>query len=90
MDTSALVAFGIALLLVLANGFFVAAEYAFVRIRRTQLDELALTLLSNEVLERTDINRIMRDTHAAAPSRTGELSVAAATAVNPARRPGTR
>src|SRR5438445_6416283 len=41
MDTSALVAFGIALLLVLANGFFVAAEYAFVRIRRTQLDELA-------------------------------------------------
>src|SRR5256712_5454495 len=41
MDTSALVAFGIALLLVVANGFFVAAEYAFVRIRRTQLDELA-------------------------------------------------
>src|SRR3989454_544048 len=41
MDTSALVAFGIALLLVVANGFFVAAEYAFVRIRRTQLDEFA-------------------------------------------------
>jgi CBS domain containing-hemolysin-like protein len=41
MDTSALVAFGLALLLVLANGFFVAAEYAFVRIRKTQLDELA-------------------------------------------------
>src|SRR5258705_4220030 len=41
MDTSALVAFGLTLLLVLANGFFVAAEYAFVRIRKTQLDELA-------------------------------------------------
>src|SRR3989442_4074801 len=41
MDTSALAAFGLTVLLVLANGFFVAAEYAFVRIRRTQLDELA-------------------------------------------------
>src|SRR5204862_6650440 len=41
MDTSALVAFGLTLALVLANGFFVAAEYAFVRIRKTQLDELA-------------------------------------------------
>ena len=40
MDTNALVALGITLLLVLANGFFVGAEYAFVRIRRTQLDEL--------------------------------------------------
>ena len=41
MDTGALVAFGLTVLLVLANGFFVAAEYAFVRIRKTQLDELA-------------------------------------------------
>src|SRR2546428_9808378 len=41
MDTSALLAFGVTLVLVLANGFFVAAEYAFVRIRKTQLDELA-------------------------------------------------
>src|SRR5713101_4558943 len=41
MDTSALVAFGLTVALVLANGFFVAAEYAFVRIRKTQLDELA-------------------------------------------------
>src|SRR5438045_8875549 len=41
MDTSALVAFGLTLALVLANGFFGAAEYAFVRIRKTQLDELA-------------------------------------------------
>src|SRR6267143_4089443 len=41
MDTSALIAFGLTVILVLANGFFVAAEYAFVRIRKTQLDELA-------------------------------------------------
>src|SRR5438067_7998247 len=41
MDTNALIAFGLTVLLVLANGFFVAAEYAFVRIRKTQLDELA-------------------------------------------------
>src|SRR5213594_2079433 len=41
MDTGALVAFGLTVLLVLSNGFFVAAEYAFVRIRKTQLDELA-------------------------------------------------
>src|SRR2546430_8569290 len=41
MDTSALAAFGLTVLLVLANGFFVAAEYAFVRIRKPQLDELA-------------------------------------------------
>jgi len=31
----------VAILLVLANGFFVAAEYAFVRVRGTQLQELA-------------------------------------------------
>jgi CBS domain containing-hemolysin-like protein len=40
MDTRALVDVLVALLLVIANGFFVAAEYALVRIRRTQLDEL--------------------------------------------------
>lgn len=33
----------LALLLVLVNGFFVSAEYAFVRVRGTQLDELAKT-----------------------------------------------
>ena len=33
----------LAILLVLVNGFFVAAEYAFVRVRGTQLDELAKT-----------------------------------------------
>src|SRR6266542_1417081 len=31
----------LAVLLVLVNGFFVAAEYAFVRVRETQLEELA-------------------------------------------------
>src|SRR5438105_11096765 len=30
-------------ILVLVNGFFVAAEYSFVRVRGTQLDELANT-----------------------------------------------
>src|SRR5881409_248879 len=42
MDASAaLPAVLITILLVLANGFFVAAEYAFVRVRETQVDELA-------------------------------------------------
>jgi cell division protease FtsH len=54
---------------------------------RPQLDELAATLLSNEVLERDDIERIVGDLPAAAPPRIGELSVAAATAVKPAERP---
>jgi cell division protease FtsH len=58
---------------------------------RKQLDELATTLLANEVLERNDIEKIMGDIPPAAPRRIGELSVAAATALNPAppqrRRP---
>jgi magnesium and cobalt exporter, CNNM family len=59
MDTSSLVAFGLTLLLVLANGFFVAAEYAFVRIRKTQLDELvqrgsARARLAANVVDRLD------------------------------------
>jgi CBS domain containing-hemolysin-like protein len=41
MDPEALLAVLLTLLLVLANGFFVAAEYAFVRVRATQVDELA-------------------------------------------------
>ena len=53
---------------------------------RLELDELAGTLLTNEVLERNDIDRIMLGVPAAAPRRIGELSVAAATAVNPARK----
>jgi hypothetical protein len=54
---------------------------------RTQLDALAGRLLTNEVLERGDIDQVMGDTPPAAPSRIGELSIAAATAANPARRP---
>jgi cell division protease FtsH len=55
---------------------------------RPQLDELARTLLANEVLERPDIDRIMGDTPKAAPERIGrgELGIAAATAVKPAQR----
>ena len=41
LDNLALTAFG--LLLVLLNGFFVAAEFAIVKLRRTQADELART-----------------------------------------------
>ncbi|HUA49026.1 MAG TPA: hypothetical protein VMA77_27575, partial [Solirubrobacteraceae bacterium] len=54
---------------------------------RVQLDELASTLLANEVLERPDIDRIMGDVPRAAPQRIGELSVAAATAVKPVTSP---
>src|SRR5919204_253773 len=41
MDVDAAIGVLLAVLLVLANAFFVAAEYAFVRVRKTQLDELA-------------------------------------------------
>jgi ATP-dependent Zn protease len=57
---------------------------------RPQLDELASTLLANEVLERDDIDRIMGDVPKTPGRRIGELSVAAATAMNPARKPGRR
>jgi cell division protease FtsH len=61
------------------------ASIALIDSHREQLDALAGTLLTNEVLERDDIVKIMGDTPAAAPSRrSGELSVAAATALNPA------
>ena len=54
---------------------------------RPQLDQLAATLLTNEVLERPDIERIMGDLPSAAPRRIGELSIAAATAMHPATPP---
>src|SRR5438045_9244055 len=41
MDVDAVLGVLIAIALVLANGFFVVAEYSFVRVRRTQLEELA-------------------------------------------------
>jgi cell division protease FtsH len=67
----------------LADEAYRAAQ-RIVDTHRVQLDALASTLLSNEVLERGDIDRIMGDVPRAAPSRIGQLSIAAATAVNPA------
>jgi hypothetical protein len=57
---------------------------------RPTLDELAKTLLSNEVLERADIDRVIGDTPSAAPRRIGELGIAAATAEHPAQPPKRR
>jgi cell division protease FtsH len=53
---------------------------------REQLDELANTLLANEVLERDDIDRIMGHVPRVAPPRIGRgaVGLAAATAMNPA------
>ena len=56
---------------------------AIIDSHRGKLDELAATLLANEVLERGDIDRIMCDVPRAAPSRIGSLTVAAATARAP-------
>jgi cell division protease FtsH len=55
---------------------------------RPELDELATTLLRNEVLEREDIDRIMGHVPPAVPHRRseGELGLAAATAMHPAPR----
>ena len=69
----------------LADEAYRAAQ-AIVDTHRVHLDALAATLLANEVLERPDIDRIMGQVPRAAPPRIGELSVAAATAVNPIRR----
>jgi cell division protease FtsH len=67
----------------LADEAFRAAT-SIIDSHRAELDALATTLLTHEVLERKDIDRIMGDVPRAAPSRIGELSVAAATALNPA------
>ena len=68
------------------------AALALIDSHRPQLDQLALTLLTNEVLERPDIDRILGDVPRAAPSRraSGELGIAAATAKAPADRPARR
>jgi cell division protease FtsH len=74
----------------LADEAFRAAR-TIIDTHRPQLDELATTLLSNEVLERADIDRIIGDVPRAAPPRMGKgLGIAAATAVSPAPRPGPR
>jgi cell division protease FtsH len=67
----------------LADEAFRAAT-TIIDAHRVELDELAGTLLTNEVLERPDIDRIIGKVPRAAPSRIGELRIAAATAVNPA------
>ena len=66
----------------LADQAYRAAQ-SIVDTHRVHLDKLAATLLANEVLERADIDRIMGGVPRAAPRRIGELSIAAATAVNP-------
>jgi cell division protease FtsH len=65
------------------------AARAIIDEHRAQLDELAATLLANEVIERADIDRIMAGVPNAAPERRGggRLELAAATALEPARRP---
>jgi cell division protease FtsH len=52
---------------------------------RPQLDDLAATLLAHEVIERTDIDRIMQGVPHAAPERrpAGQLHVAAASPTEP-------
>ena len=64
----------------------------FARARGEEIDEVALTLLNNEVLERADIDRILGGIPRAAPSRrgSGEMGIAAATASHPAPRPAQR
>jgi cell division protease FtsH len=60
---------------------------------RPELDLLAGTLLTKEVLERGDIDRIMEGVPRVAPRRIGgggELGIAAATAMDPAQRPERR
>jgi cell division protease FtsH len=65
------------------------AALAILDSHRTQLDELAATLLANEVLEREDIERVMASVPPGSARRRnpGELEIAAATAANPLRRP---
>jgi cell division protease FtsH len=61
---------------------------AIIDARRPQLEDLAATLLTNEVLERADIDRIMAGVPHAAPRRVGgELGIAAATAADPPGQP---
>ncbi|HEX8976581.1 MAG TPA: AAA family ATPase [Solirubrobacteraceae bacterium] len=57
---------------------------------RPQLDALAATLLSNEVMERSDIDRVLKGVRSARPARgaSTRMGLAAATAVNPARPTG--
>jgi cell division protease FtsH len=75
----------------LADAAYRAAR-AIIDHHRPQLDQLAATLLDNEVLERGDIDRIMVGVPSVAPPRIGggQLGLAAATAENPAQTPPKR
>jgi cell division protease FtsH len=63
------------------------AAIAILDQHRPQLDELAATLLAKEVMEREDIDRVMRDVASATPARgaSARIGLAAATAMHPAR-----
>jgi cell division protease FtsH len=65
----------------LADQAFRAAT-AIINEHRQQLEQLAQTLLTNEVLEREDIEKVMAGVPKAAPERIGrgELGIAAASA----------
>jgi cell division protease FtsH len=65
---------------------------SLINTHRPYLEKLAATLLSNEVLERNDIERIMAGVPQAAPPRigAGRLEVAAAKAANPITPPADR
>ncbi len=68
------------------------AARTIVDAHRAELDRLAATLLTNEVLEREDIDKIMGGVPMAAPRRIGggEMGIAAASAMHPAPRPDRR
>ena len=66
------------------------AALAIIDAHRQELDELAATLLANEVLEREDIDRIVGPIPRVAPPRIGGLGIAAATAMTPAAPPRPR
>lgn len=63
------------------------AAVAIIEAHRAQLDELAATLLAQEVIERVDIERIMSGVPGSRSARRGQghLELAAATAMDPAR-----
>jgi cell division protease FtsH len=63
------------------------AAISIIDSHRQELDRLAARLLSNEVLERDDIDEIMAGVPSVAPPRigNGELGIAAATAEQPAQ-----
>ena len=63
---------------------------AIISSHRPQLDELAMTLLENEVLERPDIDKIMQGVPSVAPERrsNAKLELAAAAPVPPPEPPG--